>query len=301
MCCLLCRRCVQAGESLCGGCLPPSLLCLLLAVSNTCHACCVERAVCSFCVRISVCVIVCISLWWRGEVEALLVNALACCCLNGVHSTLCAWGMPQSLKSLIGYNANNCIFLGYRRVCPATADLPDVYLVVWNPHFLSPPLPLNYPFDHDFNAFCAGILRTAATIQRFQQIPAVPGSPPPVFQYFSVLLERGKLNGMESIELTRPVLTQGRTDMLEKWLTEVILFLWLSCDSGRHRTRDFVVLRVVTQPSHARACPQKHTIATIFLHSSYRTLLPTDFFVPCLFVIVLGDALLGADLATRVW
>ncbi|CAN0457854.1 unnamed protein product, partial [Hapterophycus canaliculatus] len=67
---------------------------------------------------------------------------------------------------------------------------------------------------------CTGILRTAATIQRFQQIPAVPGSPPPVFQYFSVLLERGKLNGMESIELTRPVLTQGRTDMLEKWLTE---------------------------------------------------------------------------------
>lgn len=49
----------------------------------------------------------------------------------------------------------------------------------------------------------------------------MPGSPPPVFQYFSVLLERGKLNGMESIELTRPVLTQGRTDMLEKWLTEV--------------------------------------------------------------------------------
>lgn len=26
---------------------------------------------------------------------------------------------------------------------------------------------------------------------------------------------------MESIELSRPVLTQGRTDMLEKWLTEV--------------------------------------------------------------------------------
>ncbi|CAM9802231.1 unnamed protein product, partial [Laminaria digitata] len=65
-----------------------------------------------------------------------------------------------------------------------------------------------------------GLLRTAATIQRFQHIPTVPGSPPPVFQYFSVLLERGKLNGMESIELTRPVLTQGRTDMLEKWLTE---------------------------------------------------------------------------------
>lgn len=75
-----------------------------------------------------------------------------------------------------------------------------------------------------------GLLRTAATIQRFQQIPAVPGSPPPVFQYFSVLLERGKLNGMESIELTRPVLTQGRTDMLEKWLTEVCRWGWCHID-----------------------------------------------------------------------
>ncbi len=65
-----------------------------------------------------------------------------------------------------------------------------------------------------------GLLRTVATIQRFQQIPTQPGSPPPVFQYFSVLLEKGKLNAMESIELARPVLSQGRMDMLEKWLRE---------------------------------------------------------------------------------
>lgn len=55
-----------------------------------------------------------------------------------------------------------------------------------------------------------------------------------MFQYFSVLLEKGKLNGMESIELTRPVLTQGRTDMLEKWLTEVSRVSHVSrsvCDS----------------------------------------------------------------------
>lgn len=52
-------------------------------------------------------------------------------------------------------------------------------------------------------------------------MPAQQGSPPPVFQYFSVLLEHGKLNAMESMELARPVLTQGRTDMLEKWLGEV--------------------------------------------------------------------------------
>ena len=65
-----------------------------------------------------------------------------------------------------------------------------------------------------------GILRTPQTIQRFQAIPGQQGSPQPVFQYFHALLEKGKLNQMESMELARPVLQQGRTQLLEKWLTD---------------------------------------------------------------------------------
>jgi clathrin heavy chain len=65
-----------------------------------------------------------------------------------------------------------------------------------------------------------GILRNTATIQRFQQIPAQPGQPQPVFQYFSTLLEKGKLNATESLELARPVLQQGRANLLTKWLQE---------------------------------------------------------------------------------
>jgi len=65
-----------------------------------------------------------------------------------------------------------------------------------------------------------GILRTPATIARFQQIPPVPGQPQPVFQYFSVLLEKGKLNHLESVELSKPVIQQGRGQMLEKWINE---------------------------------------------------------------------------------
>mmetsp|Transcript_20888 Transcript_20888/g.27094 ORF Transcript_20888/g.27094 Transcript_20888/m.27094 type:complete len:1733 (+) Transcript_20888:121-5319(+) len=65
-----------------------------------------------------------------------------------------------------------------------------------------------------------GLLRTAETIQRFQGIPGQPGQPQPVFQYFHMLLEKGKLNQLESIELAKPVLQQGRTQFLEKWLTE---------------------------------------------------------------------------------
>jgi clathrin heavy chain len=54
----------------------------------------------------------------------------------------------------------------------------------------------------------SGLLRTPATIARFQQLPAQPGQPPAVFQYFSVLLERGRLNAMEALELARPLLQQ---------------------------------------------------------------------------------------------
>jgi len=65
-----------------------------------------------------------------------------------------------------------------------------------------------------------GALRTPATISRFQQMPAEPGSPQPVFQYFSTLLEIGKLNEQESIELAKPVLQQGRPQLMEKWLKD---------------------------------------------------------------------------------
>jgi len=63
-------------------------------------------------------------------------------------------------------------------------------------------------------------LRTPEIIARFQQLPAQPGQPQPVFIYFSTLLESGPLNSHESIELCKPVLSQGRPQLLEKWLKE---------------------------------------------------------------------------------
>eukprot|EP01104_Vermistella_antarctica_P012360 TRINITY_DN3564_c0_g1_i1.p1 TRINITY_DN3564_c0_g1~~TRINITY_DN3564_c0_g1_i1.p1 ORF type:complete len:1650 (+),score=639.09 TRINITY_DN3564_c0_g1_i1:193-5142(+) len=63
-------------------------------------------------------------------------------------------------------------------------------------------------------------LRTTATLQRYQQLPAVPGAPSPLLQYFGVLLDKGKLNSVESLELAKPVLQQGRKQLLEKWMNE---------------------------------------------------------------------------------
>eukprot|EP00161_Ancyromonas_sigmoides_P018408 TRINITY_DN5085_c0_g2_i9.p1 TRINITY_DN5085_c0_g2~~TRINITY_DN5085_c0_g2_i9.p1 ORF type:complete len:1656 (-),score=901.77 TRINITY_DN5085_c0_g2_i9:282-5249(-) len=66
----------------------------------------------------------------------------------------------------------------------------------------------------------AGSLRTPETIAKFQALPAVPGQASPLLQYFLALLEHGRLNKVESLELTKPVLQQGRLQFLEKWLKE---------------------------------------------------------------------------------
>ncbi|CAG0882402.1 unnamed protein product [Darwinula stevensoni] len=65
-----------------------------------------------------------------------------------------------------------------------------------------------------------GILRTPATIQQFQAVPTTPGQTAPLLQYFSILLDQGRLNQVESLELCRPVLQQGKKQLLEKWLKE---------------------------------------------------------------------------------
>ena len=65
-----------------------------------------------------------------------------------------------------------------------------------------------------------GILRTPQTIEQFKQVPVQPGQMSPILQYFGILLERGKLNKFESLDLARPVLVQGRKQLLEKWLKE---------------------------------------------------------------------------------
>lgn len=66
-----------------------------------------------------------------------------------------------------------------------------------------------------------GVLRTSTTIQRFKQLPAPSqGQMSPILQYFGVLLESGMLNREESIELTRPVISSGKKQLLEKWLKE---------------------------------------------------------------------------------
>jgi clathrin heavy chain len=57
-----------------------------------------------------------------------------------------------------------------------------------------------------------GILRTIETINALKQTPNGAG----LLQYFKMLLSKGKLNAIESIELCRPVLNKGAPEALEK-------------------------------------------------------------------------------------
>jgi clathrin heavy chain len=42
----------------------------------------------------------------------------------------------------------------------------------------------------------------------------------PFLQYFGILFKKGELNHLESVELARLVLQQGRKQLLEKWQKE---------------------------------------------------------------------------------
>lgn len=66
----------------------------------------------------------------------------------------------------------------------------------------------------------SGLLRTPETIEKFKNVPVQPGCSSAILHYFSTLLEHGKLNALESVELLRPVLQQGRKELIEKWLKQ---------------------------------------------------------------------------------
>ncbi|OBA27121.1 clathrin heavy chain [Hanseniaspora valbyensis NRRL Y-1626] len=76
--------------------------------------------------------------------------------------------------------------------------------------------------DYNEAAKCAansGVLRNVDTINRLKSLPNNGGTPP-LLIYFSTLLEKGKLNQFETIELAKPVLQQDRKQLFEKWLKE---------------------------------------------------------------------------------
>ena len=65
-----------------------------------------------------------------------------------------------------------------------------------------------------------GILRTQDTVMRLKQAPQPESGPSASLVYFGALLDKGGLNEYESLEIARPVINQGRMQLLDKWFAE---------------------------------------------------------------------------------
>jgi hypothetical protein len=55
-----------------------------------------------------------------------------------------------------------------------------------------------------------GVLRTPNTIHKLKSVPTQPGSQPLLLIYFNEILVDSKLNALETIELARHVIQQGK-------------------------------------------------------------------------------------------
>lgn len=66
----------------------------------------------------------------------------------------------------------------------------------------------------------AGSLRTPDTIARFKAVPADESGRSALLVYFQAILERGKLNQLEAVELAMQLLAKNSLNLMEKWLQE---------------------------------------------------------------------------------
>ncbi|CAK5090226.1 unnamed protein product [Meloidogyne enterolobii] len=64
------------------------------------------------------------------------------------------------------------------------------------------------------------ILRTPQTLQKLKEAAPPAKATHSLVIYFTTLLEQGSLNKYESLELCRPVLVQGKKQLVEKWISE---------------------------------------------------------------------------------
>lgn len=65
-----------------------------------------------------------------------------------------------------------------------------------------------------------GFLRTKDTIDRFRRLEGDEGAVPPVLLYFQTCLDIGRLNEVESVELSKQLVSTNKLPLLEKWIKE---------------------------------------------------------------------------------
>ena len=133
-------------------------------------------------------------------------------------------GISVNAENIVGFIMN---------VCRHIPDAPNVGFKLAQKYSLPGADEL---FTQQFNRLLAGgdirgaarvaaaapgqSLRNQETISRLRTLPQQPGQPHPMMLYFGTILETDKLNRLEALEITRPLLQQGRKNIFENWLQE---------------------------------------------------------------------------------
>jgi hypothetical protein len=76
---------------------------------------------------------------------------------------------------------------------------------LWYLHISQRLLPTccHHAYKLWFMYLLQGLLRTREVLERLKSVPPTPGQKPAILVYLGVLLQRGKLNALESAELAR--------------------------------------------------------------------------------------------------
>jgi len=64
------------------------------------------------------------------------------------------------------------------------------------------------------------LLRNVDTINLFKNAPTNPGQQAPILVYYQILMEKGKLNAIESMEIVKPLVIQDKRKVIETWFNE---------------------------------------------------------------------------------
>mmetsp|Transcript_131666 Transcript_131666/g.366972 ORF Transcript_131666/g.366972 Transcript_131666/m.366972 type:complete len:745 (-) Transcript_131666:8-2242(-) len=154
-------------------------------------------------------------------ISAACREAGGCVCVNRKGTVL---AMRLNESAVVGYISNNLVHVLNRQDIAFTLakrfGLPgadDIFQRQFDKLFASQ----DYKGAATVAAECkSGRLRTPQTIEQFRHARGPAGQSSTLLQYFSVLLEHGKLNALESVELIRPVVQQERRELIEKWLKQ---------------------------------------------------------------------------------
>jgi clathrin heavy chain len=63
-------------------------------------------------------------------------------------------------------------------------------------------------------------LRNMDTINIFKNSPSQPGQQAPILIYYQTLMEKGKLNSVETLEIVKPLVLQQKKQVIEAWFNE---------------------------------------------------------------------------------